>query len=236
MTVAACGSISMLTLGFAPNTAIAAEKSRFPKAAFVGKDPLSSKLRQRFVSDIESITLLGLLRPSNTGMASGRLGEILVLGLRLNTTDAPKSVIDRIAAQRKGGILFVCVRESTDENGETHEECALAIRRSVPVKPGHIPQFKVHVSEWMDPESVHITLHGADMDELWDSLGAQVILRDEDGTDLDARLAVHDRIAKLEAEEVKLVRDHQRARTTSQRNEVYAQLHKVRTQLEKLRG
>ncbi|PJM76174.1 DUF4391 domain-containing protein [Bifidobacterium simiarum] len=250
MTVAACGSMSMLTLGFAPNTAIAAEKSRFPKAAFVGKDPLSTKLRQRFVSDVESITLLGLLRPQNTGMAAGRLGEILVLGLRLNVPDVPKSVIERIAAQRKGGILFVCVRQTAQatadesqtedategEEGTVREECALAIRRALPVKPGHLPEFRVHVGEWTDPADVHLALHGTTMDELWDSLGAQVILHDENGADLDMRLAVHDRIVRLEAEEVKLVRDHQRANTTSQRNEVYAQLHRVRTQIEKLRS
>ena len=71
MPAATCGSVSVQTLGLPASTAIAAEKGTLPKAAFVGRGPVSAKLKARLTGDIASITLLGLLRPANTGAADG---------------------------------------------------------------------------------------------------------------------------------------------------------------------
>lgn len=42
-------------------------------------------------------------------------------------------------------------------------------------------------------------------------------------------------IARLEADVDKLTRDHQRAKNPAQRNEIYAKLHKAKTQLAQMR-
>ncbi|RSX54418.1 hypothetical protein D2E25_0726 [Bifidobacterium goeldii] len=243
-TAAHCGSVSALTLGLPTRTAIPEAKGSLPKGLFVAKVPVSAKLKQRLTNDIASITMLALLRPANTGVQAGtKVPEILVLGLRLAdrtpAVEVPAEVIDLIADQRGGsGIVFVCVREGTFE-GAAREECALAVRRNVPVKPGHQPITKVHAGAWKPAGEATLELpedpSTVTMDELWNCLCAQAILDSADGTDLDARIALRDRLIELKALETKLTRDHQRAKNPTQRNEIYAKLHKVRTQLASLK-
>ena len=109
-----CGSVSAISLGLPVSTAIPEAKGTLPKALFVGKAPISGKLKQRLVNEIESITMLALARSANTGLADGKLiPEVLVIGLKLTAkaTGIPNEVIDLIAGQRKSGIVFVCVRD-----------------------------------------------------------------------------------------------------------------------------
>ena len=174
------------------------------------------------------------------GAGSGKMPEVLVIGLRVNTPGIPVEVIDLIAGQRKSGIVFVCVHEGEFE-GTVREECALAVRRNVPVRAGHVPITKVFSGEWRPAGEVTLELPegNADggaktMDDLWDSLCAQAILDSADGANLDARIARRDQIVTLKAAEEKLSRDHQRAKNPAQRNEIYAKLHKIRTQLAQL--
>ena len=136
--------------------------------------------------------------------------------------------------------MFVCVHEGESE-GAVREECALAVRRNVPVRAGHVPITKVFSGEWRPAGEVTLELPegNADggaktMDDLWDSLCAQAILDSADGANLDARIARRDQIVTLKAAEEKLSRDHQRAKNPAQRNEIYAKLHKIRTQLAQL--
>ena len=127
-----CGSVSAISLGLPVSTAIPEAKGTLPKALFVGKAPISGKLKQRLVNEIESITMLALAR-SATGLADGKLiPEVLVIGLKLTAkaTGIPNEVIDLIAGQRKSGIVFVCVRDVPFE-GSTREECAFAVRRAL---------------------------------------------------------------------------------------------------------
>lgn len=224
LTVAHCGEVSALTLGLPASAAIPEQKGTLPKGLFVAKAPVSSKLKQRLVNDIASITM----------------PEVLVIGLRVNTPGIPVEVIDLIAGQRKSGIVFVCVHEGEFE-GAVREECALAVRRNVPVRAGHVPITKVFSGEWRPAGEVTLELPegNADggaktMDDLWDSLCAQAILDSADGANLDARIARRDQIVTLKATEEKLSRDHQRAKNPAQRNEIYAKLHKIRTQLAQL--
>ncbi len=61
LTVAHCGEVSALTLGLPASAAIPEQKGTLPKGLFVAKVPVSSKLKQRLVNDIASITMLALL-------------------------------------------------------------------------------------------------------------------------------------------------------------------------------
>ncbi|NMM92905.1 DUF4391 domain-containing protein [Bifidobacterium oedipodis] len=262
MPAATCGSVSALTLGLPVSYAVPAEKGALPKAAFVGKAPVSTKLKSSLVNDVASISMLAILRPANTGAAEGvRNREILVLGLRLAKPNAsiPVEVIDHIAAQRSGGILFVCVRDGSVADSSTGgagaetagagagdgaadaatltEQCAIAVRRLIPGKAGHTVQHAVYSSDWGDPNDVLLEVEDmTSMDEVWDSLCSQAILGVADPLDVDGRIMRRARIVALEAEEAKLARDHARVKNPAQRNEIYAKLHKVRAQLTQLRG
>lgn len=232
-----CGSVSALSLGLPVSTAIPEAKGTLPKALFVGKAPISGKLKQRLVTEIESITMLALVRSINTGLADGKLvPEVLVIGLKLTAkaTGIPNEVIDLIAGQRKSGIVFVCVRDVPFE-GSTREECAFAVRRAIPGRAGHTPIYRVYAGDWQPAGEAQLELAGSTIDELWASLCSQTILGTPEIENLDARIIRHTEIARLESEVDKLTRDHQRVKNPVQRNEIYAKLHKTKTQLAKLR-
>ena len=113
-----CGSVSAISLGLPVSTAIPEAKGTLPKALFVGKAPISGKLKQRLVNEIESITMLALARSANTGLADGKLiPEVLVIGLKLTAkaTGIPNEVIDLIAGQRKSGICLLYTSDAADD-------------------------------------------------------------------------------------------------------------------------
>ena len=225
-----CGSVSAISLGLPVSTAIPEAKGTLPKALFVGKAPISGKLKQRLVNEIESITMLALARSANTGLADGKLiPEVLVIGLKLTAkaTGIPNEVIDLIAGQRKSGIVFVCVRDVPFE-GSTREECAFAVRRAIPGRAGHTPIYQVYAGDWQPAGEAQLELAGSTIDELWASLCSQTILGTPEVENLDARIIRHTEIARLESEVDKLTRDHQRVKNPAQRNEIYAKLHKPR--------
>ncbi|WP_137657165.1 DUF4391 domain-containing protein [Bifidobacterium moukalabense] len=239
MTIASCGLVTALTLGLPNSAAIPAGKANLPKGLFAAKAPLSAKTKQRLVNDIEAITMIALLRVSNTSLAQGvRIPEILVIGLRLHGTNAtiPSEIIELIAAQRKSGIVFTCVRDA-DFEGTTRQECAFAVRRALPGRAGHTPTFKVFSSAWTTAGEAMLLIDDPSvdsMDALWESLCSQVIFESSDPANLDARIVRHTQVAQLQADIDKLTRDHQRAKNPEQRNEIFAKLHKAKKQLEAL--
>ena len=187
-----CGSVSAISLGLPVSTAIPEAKGTLPKALFVGKAPISGKLKQRLVNEIESITMLALARSANTGLADGKLiPEVLVIGLKLTAkaTGIPNEVIDLIAGQRKSGIVFVCVRDVPFE-GSTREECAFAVRRAIPGRAGHTPIYQVYAGDWQPAGEAQLELAGSTIDELWASLCSQTILGTPEVENLDASFAI----------------------------------------------
>ena len=211
-----CGSVSAISLGLPVSTAIPEAKGTLPKALFVGKAPISGKLKQRLVNEIESITMLALARSANTGLADGKLiPEVLVIGLKLTA-------------------VFVCVRDVPFE-GSTREECAFAVRRAIPGRAGHTPIYQVYAGDWQPAGEAQLEQAGSTIDEMWASLCSQTILGTPEVENLDARIIRHTEIARLESEVDKLTRDHQRVKNPAQRNEIYAKLHKAKAQLAKLR-
>jgi hypothetical protein len=197
---------------------------------FYAKTPVSSGLKQRFTNDIAEITVLSVLNAANTKTASeSRLKEILVIAVLLNTATVPIDALEHIAKLRPSGILFVCIRVR-----DGIAQGALAVRRARPGRAGHIQQSTLFVGDWQPAADITLTLDGSNADELWESLNAQTILNSSNPQHLDERIARRDGIAELSALESKLAKDHARAKNPTQRNEIYAKLHKTRTELSKL--
>ncbi|WEV46362.1 DUF4391 domain-containing protein [Bifidobacterium sp. ESL0690] len=261
MTVAHCTTVSATSLGLPGSCAIPEAKSVIPKQMFYMKPPVSARLKQRFVGDVESITMLALLRPNTINVATGKkTREILVMGIAQNCKDAPVEVMEHIAKLRSSSnILFVCVRDASlgksegkdggnaqnggaqggsTQSGSSDLQCALALQRILPVRAGHQgeAQTQTYVSKWQDPKTASLSVTGETLDDVWRNLCAQVIFGDSDGTDLDARLAKQSAIAELTAQISKLEGDHARAKDGTKRNEIYVKLHKAKKQLEVLQG
>lgn len=259
MAVASCGSLSALTLGLPSAAAVGESKGTLPPQMFYAAAPVSSKLRQRFTTDIGGIHMLAVLTPANIGVTQGsRIKEILILALDVRGQAIPTEIIEHIARMRASGMLFVCVRHrpeadssapspsngasrtSPDGRGE-EEECALAVLRTLPGRAGHIAQVRVFSGAWQPVRDMRLVLKdpgnpAGDMDGVWDTLSAQAILGSIDGGNIDERLALRERTRLLQAQEEKLARDHARAKNPNQRNELYAKLHKVRTELAGITG
>lgn len=240
MSASHCGSVCAASLGLPAQVTVPESKGSLPMAMFL-RLPISAKLKQRLRTQIESATMLAVMRPEALGVdaGDGRMPELLVIGLRLadGVEDVPVEVVELVASVRaRSGIVFACVRDVPREGG-TREECALAVRRAVPVKPGRPASAKVYAGDWRPSGETRLSVPDADgttMAGIWDSLCAQTILGTTDGMGLDAALARRDELARLRADEAKLSRDHQRAKNPAQRNEIYAKLHKVRAQIDRM--
>ncbi|MFT8705308.1 DUF4391 domain-containing protein [Bifidobacterium aquikefiricola] len=228
MAVAKCASVSALTLGLPEQTAMPEGKGKLPQQLFYAKVPVSSGLKRRFVNDISEIGVLGIVNSSNMGLpAEGQLKEILVIGVVLNTSEVPVDALEHMAKLRPSGILFVCIR-----SGNQGDECALAVRRAVPVRAGHMQQNTMFVGQWYKAQDLSLKIRGKSIDEVWESFNSQTILNTPDPENLDERIARSQSLSQLRNLEAKLAKDHARAKNPTQRNEIYAKLHKVRAQLE----
>ncbi|WP_445339736.1 DUF4391 domain-containing protein [Bifidobacterium sp. ESL0825] len=230
MTIASYEGVSALSLGLPPTTAIPAAKGELPIRAFTTRPPVSSRLRQHFSTSVDKIVMLALLRPGTIPAADGaHCHEVLVMAIGLKTPDVPEDVLEHIAAMRSSGMVFITIHQ-----GEEGLVCTPAVRRALPTKAGHETRHTLHLGRPRPADQTSLTLVGKNMDQLWDSLCAQVTLDQTDGTDLDSRLAVRERIELLKAQEAKLTGDHSRAKTTQDRNTAFAKLQKVRAELKQL--
>lgn len=254
MTAAHCETVSATSLGLPDSCAIPEAKGVLPKQMFYLKPPVSSRLKQHFVTDIDSITMLALLRPGTISATVGtKVKEVLVMGLRQTGADAPVEVMEHIAKLRSSSnILFVCIRDAalagTNDNADSDADtvkgnngkwqCALAFQRKLPVRPGHHDeaQMQTHVGDWRNASSIRLSLNDGTMDDVWQSLCAQAIFDDIDGSNLEERLARQEVITNLTDQVAKLEGDHARAKDGTKRNEIFVKLHKAKKQLDELKS
>lgn len=232
MTIAQYEGISAITLGLPESTAIPEAKSTLPIQLFTTKPPVSSRLKQHFTNRVDAIKMLSLLRPETTGLADGtRYHEILIMAIGLKTKEVPVDVLEHIALLRSSGIIFVCIHSSGGETTVT-----LALRRPLPNRPGHRQEYQMHLSDTKPADQTRLSVQGKTINDLWESLCAQVILGRTESENLDQEIARRDRINFLRGQEAKLSSDHSRARSTQDRNTIYAKLHKIRVELAELQG
>ena len=174
-----CGTLSALTLALPRSCAVPESRGTLPKGMFVAKVAVSAKTKQHLIHAIDGITMLAILRAANTGVEQGRrIPEVLVIGLRLadGIEEAPHDIVELIQAQRKSGIVFVCVR-NVEFEGAMREEACFVVRRPLSERSGHAPTFHEFASAWIPSGEalLEIADAAATTDDLWDSLCSQVI-------------------------------------------------------------
>ena len=146
-----CGTLSALTLALPRSCAVPESRGTLPKGMFVAKVAVSAKTKQHLIHAIDGITMLAILRAANTGVEQGRrIPEVLVIGLRLadGIEEAPHDIVELIQAQRKSGIVFVCVR-NVEFEGAMREEACFVVRRPLSERSGHAPTFHEFASAWI---------------------------------------------------------------------------------------
>lgn len=229
-SIESCGPVTALTLGLPSTTAVMHPRGRIAKERFYTNTKVSKRLRQHFIEDIDSITMLAVIREQETGIPAGLLThEINVIGLEQSTKHPPLEVMGHIARTRdelthhKSRILFVCVNGSM---------ARLAAFRNANVTEG-LMEGSIHMDKPVECESARLHLDGTDLDAIWESLCAEIILGSSDSTRVDRRIASRTRIMRLTKEIDQLERRHAKAVQIGQRNRLWDELQAKRHELEK---
>lgn len=177
--IESCGPVTALTLGLPSTTAVMHPRGRLAKERFYTNTKVGKRLRQHFIEDIDSITMLAVIREQETGIPAGPFtNEINVIGLEQSTEHPPLEVMEHIARTRdelthhRSRILFVCVNGSMTR---------FAVFRNANVAEG-LMEGSVHMGEPVECESALIRLSGTNLDTVWESLCAETILSSSDPT------------------------------------------------------
>lgn len=223
--IESCGPVTALTLGLPSTTAVMHPRGRLAKERFYTNTKVGKRLRQHFIEDIDSITMLAVIREQETGIPAGPLtNEINVIGLEQSTEHPPLEVMrtrDELTHHRSR-ILFVCVNGSMTR---------FAVFRNANVTEG-LMEGSVHMGKPVECESARIHLGGTDLDAVWESLCAETILSSPDPTRFDRRIVSRTRIMRLTKEIDQLERRHARTVQIGQRNRLWDDLQAKRHELE----
>lgn len=193
---------------------------RIPKDAFYKHLPLSAAIKDKFVSDIDSIWVENRLTKQNLNLAKDAgAKEILLLYISLKKQDFDRKIIETIARQNSHKLVFLLAYE---------DKCQLAVYHS-----------KLYRTDWIKEKDLALTLSGNTLAEIWDDLIRQIaisskaVLSQKDHT-VNEQLKIQDEMNRLN----KLIQKTEKAAWKEQqpkkRFALYTKLRKYKTQLEEL--
>lgn len=193
---------------------------RIPKEAFYKHLPLSAALKEKFVSDVETIIVENSLKKENLNLADDSdVKEILLLSIRLKKQDFDRKIVEAIARQNLHKLVFLLVYE---------EQCQLAVYHS-----------KLYSTDWIKEKDLTLTLSGDTLAEIWDDLIRQIaisseaILRQKDHT-VNEQLKTQDEVNRLNKLIQKTAKAAWKEQQPKKRFELYTKLQKYKKQLEEL--
>ncbi|HJB04934.1 DUF4391 domain-containing protein [Bifidobacterium longum] len=220
-------------LGLPSVTAVPASKGRLPKEAFYQGLEITAGLKRQFVDDIESLTMLAVIRSKETGIPEGRhVREISVIEVKLKGERLPSAVLERFSRFRDDMTHHAVKVLYVIPDGTGYKT---AVFRNANVNAG-IHEGRLYVSDPRSLDGSGIRLVGSNLEQVWDSLCSQTVLNDETCGNVDQRIAVRERIMRLSAEQQRLETAHAKARQISRRNELWNQLREVTEELHRLQG
>ena len=195
-------------------------RRRLPKEAFYKRLPLTAALKQKFVSDVDRITVENSLTKGNLNLAKdSEINEILLLSIILKKQDFDGKIVEAIARQNPHKLIFMLVYD---------DERQLAVYHS-----------KLYRTKWMKENNLSLTLAGNTLDEIWDDLVRQIaisseaVLQRQDRT-IDEQLKDQDEIDRLN----KLIKKTEAAvwkeQQPKKKFELYTRLQEYKKQLEEI--
>lgn len=192
---------------------------RLPKEAFYKHLQLTKPLKDKFVSDVERITVENSLTQENLNLSNeAEIKEILLLSVTLKKQEFDGKVVEAIARQNPHKLVFLLIYENSRQ---------LALYHS-----------KLCRTPWLD--EVTLKPQGFSLDEIWNSFIEQIALYAEQAENgstrtLEERLAVQEQIQKLE----KLIQKTEAAAWKEQqpkkRFTLYSRLQEYKQELEELK-
>ena len=193
---------------------------RIPKEAFYRHLPLSAALKEKFVSDVETIIIENSLKKENLNLAEDAdVKEIILLSIKLKKQDFDRKIVESIARQNLHKLVFFLVYE---------EQCQLAVYHG-----------KLYRTEWIKEKDLTLTLSGNTLAEIWDDLIRQIaisseaVLNQKEHT-VNEQLKIQDEMNRLN----KLIQKTEKAAwketQPKKRFAIYTRLKEYKTQLEEL--
>lgn len=184
---------------------------RLPKEAFYRNMEIDAKTREQFVSGVERIVVMNVIRPDTANLADGvRVHEILVVEVEPKGEEVPGAVVQTVLKANPNPLVVA--------DGVKGTVWAKASGRTVR-------------SERIEK----LALTGPTMDEAWDSILAQMAFKVEDGTNIQVRLDRREQIGALEQEVEKLEKKCRKEQQFARRNELFAQLRVKKIELAALK-
>lgn len=193
---------------------------RMPKEAFYKHLPLTKPLKDKFVSDVDRIFVENSLTKENLNLtADSEIKEILLLSISLKRQEFDAKIVEAIARQNPHKLVFHLTFEDSAQ---------LALYHS-----------KLYRTAWMPSAELSLAAKGYSLSEIWDGLVEQIALYEERaeaaGRSIDERLAIQERIVKLEKLIAKTEAAAWKEQQPKKRFELYSKLQKYKNELEKLK-
>ena len=194
---------------------------RMPKEAFYKRLTLTTALKEKFVSDVDRIFIENSLTMDNLHLTKeSNVKEILLLMVSLKKKEFDGKVIEAIARQNPHKLLFLLIYRG---------ERQLALFHS-----------KLYRSPWMLERHTALSANGFSLEEIWNGFIEQIALYEEraeaaDSLTIDQRLALQEKIVKLEKQIQKTEAAAWKETQPKKRFELYTRLQKYRQELAELK-
>lgn len=195
---------------------------RLPKEAFYKHLPLTTALKDKFVSDVDRIVVDNSLTRENLNLAAdGEIKEILLLSISLKKQEFDAKIVETIARQNPHKLVF---HLTFGDAGQ------LALYHS-----------KLYRTAWMSEAEVALSAKGYSLDEIWAGLIEQIALQEERtqapvGRSIEERLALQEQILKLEKLIAKTETAAWKEQQPKKRFELYQRVQEYKKELEGLKN
>lgn len=195
-------------------------RRRLPKEAFYKHLPLSAALKQKFVSDVDRITVENSLTKGNLNLEKdSEIREIMLLSISLKKQDFDGKIVEAIARQNPHKLIFMLVYD---------DERQLAVYHS-----------KLYRTKWMKENNLSLTLAGNTLDEIWDDLVRQIAVSSEavlkqEGQTIDEQLKTQDEINRLNTLIKRIEVAAWKEQQPKKKFELYTRLQEYKKQLEEI--
>lgn len=195
-------------------------RRRIPKEAFYRRVPMSTAVKKKFVSDLEKIYVEHSLTKESLNLTEdSEINEILILSLVLKKQNYDPRILEVIARQNPHKLVFWMQYQNQHQ---------LAIYIG-----------KLYRTPWIESDKNTFRAAGTSMDDLWFGFIEQIALYDERtqdiaGLSLKQRLALHDKIVKLEKDIEQTEKSTWKEKQPKKRFTLYTRLQEEKQKLEEL--
>ena len=194
---------------------------RMPKEAFYKRLPLTTAMKDKFVSDVDRIFVENSLTAENLNLSQeSEVKEILLLSIILKKQEFDGKVVEAIARQNPHNLVFLLSYEDMRQLALYHG--------------------KLYRSPWVPETELTLAAKGFSLEEIWNGFIEQIALYEEwtesaENMTIDERLALQEKIVKLEKQIEKTEAAAWKETQPKKRFDLYSRFQKYKHELEELK-